>query len=74
MNTKTTTKHRDGCKRIFGRYDLTCDRCCELRMGFGARRGWNDSARRFDAERIAAIRAHQCNPTTCGPVCTRFDW
>ena len=40
----TTTKHSATCKRVFGRYDMTCDRCLELRMGFGARRGWVASA------------------------------
>ena len=70
----TTTKHTVECSRVFGRYDLTCDRCIELRVGFGARAGWGARNRQHEAQRLADIRAHRCSPKTCGPVCTRFDW
>jgi len=73
--TPTTTKHKADCARVFGRYDLTCDRCLELRMGFGARRGWGDRKREYEARRIAAIRAHDF--AACARknvVCTCFDW
>lgn len=73
-DTATTTRHKADCARVFNRYDMTCDRCVELRMGFGARRGWGDLNRENAARRIAEIRAHRCSPETCGPVCTRFDW
>lgn len=66
------TKHREGCARVFGRYDLTCARCRELMEGMPARKGWGRKAE--DARRIADIRAHNCKAAGCGPVCTFGDW
>lgn len=68
------TKHQSDCARVFKRYDLTCPRCRELAEGFAPRAGWGDHKRKADAERLAAIRAHDCRTSRCGPVCTAFDW
>ncbi len=70
----TTTKHAESCKRVFARYDIHCPRCRELMEGMGARKGWNDTKRRMEAEQIRAIREHDCRKSGCGPVCTAFDW
>ena len=70
----TNTKHKDGCARVFKRYDLTCPRCCELAEGFSARQGWGAMRRKAEEERTRAIRAHDCKASRCGPVCTAFDW
>jgi hypothetical protein len=34
------TLHREGCRRVFGRYDADCARCQELASGAAARPGW----------------------------------
>lgn len=35
-----TTKHSRHCKAAFGRRDLRCARCLELRSGAAPREGW----------------------------------
>jgi hypothetical protein len=50
-----------------------CPRCDELRAGAAPRAGWGDRRRRFEAARSAAIYAHDCKRSGCGPVCTFGD-
>ncbi|MFF0509156.1 hypothetical protein ACFYUH_37000 [Streptomyces fimicarius] len=65
-------KHNHGPN--FGRRVADCGRCDELEAGAEPVR-WNRSARRDDeARQIAAIRAHNCAASNCGPVCTFGDW
>jgi hypothetical protein len=71
----TMTKHRDGCARVFKRYDSTCARCHELAQGATARRGWGDRTREWEAQTLRAIRAHDFR--ACAQrngCCTHFDW
>ncbi len=58
----------------FGRRKPGCPRCDELAAGAPPRKGWGASRRQADALRSAAIRAHRCSVSGCGPVCTAFDW
>ena len=68
-----TTKHTCGGP-VFGRKTPGCPRCDELLAGAEPVQ-WNISRRRDDdAERAAAIRAHDCAQSRCGVVCTAFDW
>jgi hypothetical protein len=68
-----TTKHTCGGP-IFGRKTPGCPRCDELLAG--ARPKLWASTERANEERhlLAAIRAHNCKASRCGPVCTAFDW
>jgi hypothetical protein len=34
------TYHAEGCRRVWGRYDMECRRCQELKGGAPARKGW----------------------------------
>ena len=73
----SATKHRSECARVFKNYDPACPRCAELASGSAPRGGgWNRTRRRDEQARArsAAIRAHDCSRSGCGPVCTRFDW
>lgn len=70
-------KHTADCKRVFGRYDLTCPRCRELAQGMPARKGWGDDKAAAAAQLSAAIKAHDfVNCTKCGVkgMCVCFDW
>lgn len=68
-----TTQHTCGGP-VFGRKTPGCPRCDELLAGAEPVQ-WSISRRRDDdAERVAAIRAHDCVQSRCGPVCTAFDW
>ena len=68
-----TTKHNCGGP-VFGRKTPGCPRCDELLAGAEpVRWGW-DERREEQARRVAAIRAHDCIKSRCGPVCTAFDW
>ena len=71
--TKKTTKHNH--PMVFGRREAGCPRCAELNAGAPVIR-WAgmDSKRRFEAQSIAAIHAHNCAAAGCGPVCTFGDW
>jgi len=81
------TKHTCGGPK-FGRLAAPgiCSRCDELRYG-AEPRGWGGgqlamrngrlvrlTRRETEANTIAAIRAHDCKKSGCGPVCTAFDW
>lgn len=66
------TKHNH--QVVFGRREAGCPRCAELAAGAPARKGWGSRRREFDAASIAAIRAHNCAASGCGPVCTFGDW
>lgn len=57
----------------FGRLMPGCPRCDELRAGAPRREGWGSRARQLEAARSAAIRAHDCARSGCGPVCTFGD-
>lgn len=35
------TKHAEGCRRVFSRYDADCPRCLELAEGAAPRQGWS---------------------------------
>lgn len=68
-----TTKHTCGGP-VFGKKTPGCARCDELLAG-AAPVMWA-AARKAKQERelIAAIRAHDCKASRCGPVCTAFEW
>ncbi len=71
--------HKQDCKRIFSRYDLTCPRCQELQNGASPREGWGDRRHQQDLARSRAIEAHYANHNTCdyerrGVPCVTFDW
>jgi hypothetical protein len=73
---------------IFGRLAPVgdCPRCDELRNGSapvqwsGTRMVYNngrlvrETPAIRDAMLRAAIRAHDCTKSRCGPICTAFDW
>lgn len=65
------TKHNH--QVIFGRREPGCPRCAELAAGAAPRQGWS-VRRTYEAQQIAAIRAHDCQKSGCGPVCTFGDW
>ena len=67
-----TTKHTCGGP-VFGRKTPGCPRCDELLAGAAPVR-WSITRRADDAERAAAIRAHDCAQSGCSFVCTAFDW
>lgn len=69
-----TTKHTCGGP-TFGRLAPagSCPRCDELRAGSQPVR-WANSRREADAQRLAAISAHDCTASRCGIVCTAFQW
>ena len=68
-----TTKHTCGGP-VFGRKAPLgeCRRCDELRFGMPPVK-WADK-RACQAVTLAAIRAHDCKASRCGPVCTAFEW
>lgn len=71
-NTTTTTKHTHPV--VFGRRVADCPRCAELNAGAAPVRWAGSRNAQFEAQRIAAIAAHDCTRSKCGPVCTAFDW
>lgn len=71
--TRTMTTKHDHAPN-FGRHVDGCPRCAELKAGAApVVWAWN-SRQREEAARLAAIRAHDCKASRCGPVCTAFDW
>jgi hypothetical protein len=52
----------------------SCARCDELHRGAAPRDGYGSRAKRLEAQRVQAIRSHDCRRSGCGPVCTAFDW
>lgn len=70
----TRTFHKADCSRAFSHKDMTCPRCIELANGATPRAGWSDSKRKFEAQSIAAIKAHNCKASNCMSVCTFGDW
>lgn len=68
------TLHKTDCKRVFSRYDESCPRCFELKIGAPARQGWGDFKRTMQAQSLAAIRAHDCKKSGCMAICTFGDW
>jgi len=77
------TKHTDGCKRVFDKYDPDCPRCQELAAGSPAREGWQKRyfarKRAEEIRRTADLHAHFApgGPHAtgkCGLVCTFGDW
>ncbi len=71
----TKTIHTNGCTMAFGRLSKQvgiCARCDELRAGATPRAGYVKAS--FAIRQMDAIRAHSCNVSRCGPVCTFGDW
>lgn len=68
------TEHKADCKRVFARYDESCPRCFELKIGAPARQGWGDFRRAMERRSIAAIRAHDCKASGCMLICTFGEW
>lgn len=66
-----TTKHNHPV--VFGRKVAGCARCEELKAG-AAPVAWSHTRRDSDYQRLRDIRAHQCGPSRCGPVCTFGDY
>lgn len=54
---------------IFGRKLAGCQRCSELTAG-APPVAWRNYGREADAQRVRAIRSHDCGRARCGPVCT----
>ena len=85
----TTTKHTCGGP-AFGRKTPGCPRCDELLAGAvpvqwaGMQRGkrcatpgcggTTEAGENAAVCRSCQIRAHNCQASNCGPVCTAFDW
>ncbi len=67
------TKHTCGGPK-WGKLTAGCRRCDELRFGASPRRGWGWRKREDLRCTLAAIKAHDCRKSNCGPVCTAFDW
>ncbi len=67
------TAHSADCKAAFGRKDMTCPRCQELAAGAPAR-SWGSERRANELRVLAEIRAHDCQKSGCGPVCTACEW
>lgn len=72
------TNHKPDCKMSFGRKDSSCPRCQELIQGAPARDGWQkqyfSKKKKEEADRILAIRNHNCTTSGCAPICVAFDW
>lgn len=69
------TKHtcNAGQGPAFGRKSPGCPRCDELLAGSAPRQqAWRSRETRAqqDARMCAEIRAHSCQVSNCGPVCT----
>ncbi len=56
----------------FGRKVDDCERCQELKNG--AKPKSISIRANDDAIRAAEIKAHNCQKSNCGTVCTAFDW
>lgn len=72
-----TTRHSNACTMAFGRPSKvagTCPRCDELRAGAAPRPGYTSLRQATEQRQIAAIRAHRCAVSNCGPVCTFGDF
>lgn len=69
-----TTKHSGDCKRVFGRYDMDCERCRQLAAGDKARPGWGDMRRKAEAQRLQAIAQHDfAECARVNFICTHFE-
>lgn len=66
------TKHNHGPN--YGRRVQACPRCDELANGAPAVQWFGTRRAAEEARTLAAIRAHDCTLSNCGPVCTAFDW
>lgn len=74
-------KHSNSCGMAFGRYtklDGQCPRCDELKNGAAPKAGWQTkyfAKKKQDEENFyKSLRAHNCQASNCGPVCTFGDW
>ena len=68
----TTTKHTHDV--VFGRKVDGCPRCQELAAD-AAPVKWGFTRRtEMEAEHLRAVRAHNCQTSHCGPVCTFGEW
>ena len=70
----TNTPHAETCKMTFGRKDPSCPRCQELLAGAKPAEGWGAAKAKRERDISAAIYAHDCKASNCGPVCTAFQW
>lgn len=61
-----TITHSLTCRRVFARYDLSCQRCQELASGAPARLWRGAKRRQVEAAKCAAIKAHDCKRSHCG--------
>ena len=69
-----TTKHTCGGPK-FGKLTPGCPSCDEILDGKREPVRWGGTrAKEMEAERVRAIRAHDCRKSGCGLVCTAFDW
>ncbi|MFJ8929274.1 hypothetical protein ACIRLA_22115 [Streptomyces sp. NPDC102364] len=66
-----TTKHNHAPR--YGQKFDDCPRCSELKAGAEPVR-WAPSRAQQDAERVAEIRAHDCETAGCSIVCTFGQW
>lgn len=66
-----TTKHNH--QVVFGRKVEGCPRCDELKAG-AAPVAWSGSRRDSEYQRLREVRAHNCQASRCGPVCTYGEW
>jgi hypothetical protein len=73
-NKDGSLKHSNECKMAFGKKDPKCPRCVELINGAQPRKAWDYLSKQNEANRIQAIREHDCKKSGCGPVCTFGDW
>ena len=67
------TKHAASCSAACGRRDMTCPRCQELAGGAPVR-SWGQASRQSELRVLAAIKAHDCGQSGCGPFCTFGDY
>ena len=68
-----TTKHTCGGP-IFGRKTPGCPRCDELLAGAKPVQWARTRRAREDVQRAQWIKAHDCQVSGCGPVCTACEW
>lgn len=69
----TTTHHTCGGP-TFGRRTPGCPRCEELQNGASPIQWAGTRRENRDKASAAALRAHNCTKSRCGPVCTFGDW
>lgn len=55
-----------------------CPRCDELKAGAPSRDGWQKqyytTKKKHEEQFNRELKAHNCQASKCGPVCTFGDW